>query len=61
LIVNLTGGARNLMRKFKGGEICKFGVKFDDWQNLRVFWRRLLKSRKFVSKREKFDGTKFRF
>jgi hypothetical protein len=37
LIVNLTGAARNLTRKFRGGEIYKFGVKFEGRQNLRIF------------------------
>nr|WP_314090148.1 hypothetical protein [uncultured Campylobacter sp.] len=36
MIANLTGGARNLTRKFKDGEIYKFGVKFDGRQNLHV-------------------------
>ena len=36
MIANLTGRARNLTLKFRGGEIYKFEVKFDGRQNLRV-------------------------
>ena len=36
MIANLTGGARNLTRKFRGGEIYKFGDKFHGRQNPRV-------------------------